>query len=198
MTLRLVASNPEPPGPSRGGPRILASGAPPSPGPVPNDLAAHLKFGEALIWWGEKDRIDRGPVLLAFGAAVATLALVSAFAPELWLQSWSGLWPPLLALLSPTLFVLARERLAQAAVLVTDSAIVSVDPNDHAIRLGFDSVLGVRRDTLRGGVRLLGPRGAVVRVPAALMDDARAAIASQRATRVRSRDDVDDPFRWMP
>ena len=32
----------------------------------------------------------------------------------------------------------------------------------------------------------------------ALMDDARAAIASQRATRAGSRDDVDDPFRWMP
>jgi hypothetical protein len=197
MTLRLVASKPERAGTAKG-PRILATGAPVSPGPVPNDLASHLEFGEALIWWGEKDRIDRGPILLALGAALVALALVSGFAPELWHQSWSALWPPLLALLSPTLFVLARERLGQAAVLVTDAAIVSVTLDDRAARLRFDSVRAVRRDPLRGGVRLLGPRGVVVRVPAALMDDARAAIASQRATRVRSRDDVDDPLRWMP
>jgi hypothetical protein len=197
MTLRLAASKPQEAGGPKG-PRILASGAPISPGPVPNDLAAHLKFGEALIWWGEKDRIERGPVLLAFGAAVLTLGLVSGFAPELWRQPWPSLWPPLLVLLSPTLFVLARERLAQAAVLVTDAAIISIDPDDRAARLAFDAVLGIRRDPLRGGMRLLGPRGVVVRVPAALMDDARAAIASQRTTRVRSREDLDDPARWMP
>lgn len=197
MTLRLAASKPREEGPPKG-PRILAVGAPVSPGPIPNDLARHLKFGEALIWWGEKDRIDRGPVLLAFGAAVLALGLVSGFAPELWHQSWSALWPPMLALLSPTLFVLMRERLAQAAVLVTDAAVVSIDNDDRAARLAFDAVAGVRRDVLRGGVALLGPRGVIVRIPAALMDDARAAIATQRTTRVRSRDDVDDPTGWMP
>jgi hypothetical protein len=198
MTLRLVASNPEPKGAPSEGPRILAMGAPVSPGPIPNDLARHLKFGEALIWWGEKDRVDRGPVLLAFGAALLALALVSGFAPELWSQPWSSLWPPLLALLSPTLFVLTRERLAQAAVLVTDAAVVSIDRDDRAARLAFDAVAGVQRDALRGGVRLLGPRGTVVRIPAVLMDDARAAIASQRTTRVRSRGELDDPTGWMP
>lgn len=197
MTLRLAASTPDD-GSGGKGPRILATGAPASPGPVPNDLARHLEFGEALVWWGEKDRIDRGPVLLAFGAAMIALLLVSGFAPELWRQSWSGLWPPLLALLSPTLFVLARERITQAAVLVTDSAIISIDPDDRASRLSFDAVKTVRRDPLRGGMRILGARGVLVRVPAALMDDARAAIASQRATRVRSHDDIDDPMRWMP
>jgi hypothetical protein len=197
MTLRLVASKPREEGGPKG-PRILAVGAPISPGPIPNDLARHLKFGEALIWWGEKDRIEYGPILLAFGAAALALALVTGFAPELWHQPWSGLWPPLLALLSPTLFVLIRERLAQAAVLVTDSAVISIDPDDRAARLAMDAVSGIRKDVLRGGVQLLGPRGVVVRIPAALMDDARSAIATQRATRVRSRDRVDDPTGWMP
>lgn len=196
MSLRLAASNPESGDDS--GPRILAKGAPPSPGQVPNDLAAHLRFGEALVWWGEKDRIDRGPVLVALGAAAVALLMVSAFAPELWHQPWSALWPPLLALLSPTVFVLVRERLSRRAVLVTDGAIVSVEPDDRASRLAFDAVVAVRRDPLRGGLRLLGARDLVVRVPSSLMDDARAAIASQRATRIRAGHELDDPTGWMP
>ena len=49
MTLKLAASNPDPePSAAGQGPRILAPGAPPSPGPVPNELAQHLSFGEAL------------------------------------------------------------------------------------------------------------------------------------------------------
>ena len=42
MTLKLAASNPDPePSAAGQGPRILAPGAPPSPGPVPNELAQH-------------------------------------------------------------------------------------------------------------------------------------------------------------
>lgn len=195
MSLRLVESKA---GESKDGPRILATGAPPSPGPIPNELAQHLHHGEALVWWNEKDSIDWGPVLLAFGAAAAALLLVSGFAPEFWQQPWSGLWPPLLALASPTLFVLLRERLSRRALLVTDSAIVSVDPDGQTQRLAFAAVAAVQRDWLRGGIRLLGPRATLIRIPATLADDTRKAVASASSSTIRSERQIDDPSGWMP
>ncbi|MBX7078371.1 MAG: hypothetical protein K1X88_04220 [Nannocystaceae bacterium] len=179
------------------GARILAHGAPPSPGVVPLDLARHLEFGEALVWWGEKAEIERAPIVLGGGLVVIALALVSLLAPEFWLQPLSSLWQPLLAVCLPLLFALVRERLSRRAVLVTDTAVVEVDPAGRSQRLGFDNVRAVRRDMLRGGIALHGAR-ASVRIPSILVDDARAAIASQRRSRVRTGAGVDDPTGWLP
>ncbi|MCX4242113.1 hypothetical protein [Paraliomyxa miuraensis] len=199
MTLQLVSSNPTPDGGSGGprGPRILAPGAPPSPGPVPNDLARHLVFGEALVWWDEKDRTHVGPVALVFVAALAILGFVSVLAPHFWLQPWRELWKPIAALLSPAALVLLRERANQRAVLVTDAGIIGVDRHGHAERLPLEAITAVRRDVLRGGLVLEGKRGRV-RVPPSLLDDARQAIASQRRGRVRAPGSIDDPTRWLP
>ena len=101
---------------------------------MPTDLARHLTFGEALVWWGDKDRIDFGPVGLVFAAAVAILGFVSVLAPEFWLQPWSELWKPVAALLSPAALVLVRERLSQRAVLVTDVSITEIDRSGQAQR----------------------------------------------------------------
>ncbi|MCA9706869.1 MAG: hypothetical protein KDK70_13535 [Myxococcales bacterium] len=195
MTLRLAASNDAPEGP--GGPRILAPGAPPSPGPVPSELARHLTFGEALVWWGDKDRIHFGPIVLVLVAAVSILGFVSLLAPEFWLQPWEELWKPVAALLSPCALVLVRERLNQRAVLVTDTSITEVEPRGEAQRLALDGIVAVRRDLLRGGLVLLGRRGRV-RIPPSLLDDAHQAIASQQRGRVRAAGSVDDPTGWLP
>lgn len=177
--------------------RILAAGAPPSASTVPLDLARHLEFGEVLVWWGEKDRIEPIPVALAGGLAVVALALVSIFVPEFWAQPLSALWQPLLAICAPLLFVLFRERASRGAVLVTDNGIVEVTPTGRAVRLGFDNVRAVRRDVLRGGIRLDGARMSV-HVPGPLVDPTRAAIESQRKSRVRTGATIDDPLRWLP
>lgn len=196
MTLELVSSNPSPP-PGGGGPRILAPGAPPSPGPVPGDLARHLVFGEALVWWDEKDRVHFGPIGLVIVAAVAILGFVSVLAPQFWLQPWDELWKPVAALLSPAILVLLRERFNQRAVLVTDVGIIDVDRQGRVGRLAFDAITSVRRDALRGGIVLEGKRGRV-RIPPSLLDDAHQAIASQRRNRVRATTEIDDPMRWLP
>jgi hypothetical protein len=195
MTLELASSNPSPTG--GGGPRILAPGAPPSPGPVPSDLARHLVFGEALVWWDEKDRIRLGPVALVVGAAVAILGFVSVLAPSFWLQPLSDLWKPVAALLSPAALVLLRERMDQCAVLVTDVGIIGIERSGRVGRLAFDAIESVRRDALRGGIVLEGKRDRV-RIPPALADDAHQAIASQRRGRLRAATHVDDPMRWLP
>ncbi|MEM9459237.1 MAG: hypothetical protein AAGF11_33975 [Myxococcota bacterium] len=201
MTLQLVASNEPPPEGDGGhdrGPRILAPGAPPSPGPIPSDLAQHLKFGEALVWWDEKDRIRFGPIGLVLAAAISILGFVSLFAPEFWLQPWSELWKPIAALLSPSALVLLRERINQRAVLVTDASITDVDPRGQSERLALDAITTVRRDTLRGGIVLSGRRGRV-RIPPSLLDDAHHALASQRRLRPRATThSIDDPSGWLP
>lgn len=196
MTLQLASSNPSPPA-GGGGPRILAPGAPPSPGPVPSDLARHLVFGEALVWWDEKDRILFGPLALVAAAAVAILGFVSVLVPSFWLQPWGELWKPVAALFSPALLVLLRERLNQCAVLVTDVGIIGVDPSGRVGRLAFDAIETVRRDVLRGGILLEGKRGRV-RIPPSLADDAQQAIASQRRNRLRGATIIDDSMKWLP
>lgn len=198
MTLELVSSSPNPaPGGSSGGPRILAPGAPPSPGPLPSELSRHLVFGEALVWWDEKERVHLGPVAMVVGAGVAILGFVSVLAPSFWLQPLGELWKPVAALFSPALLVLLRERLNQCAVLVTDVGIIGVDPSGGVQRLALDGIAAVRRDVLRGGLLLEGPRGRV-RIPPSLMNDAQQAIASQRRSRPRAAAQVDDPMRWLP
>jgi hypothetical protein len=194
MTLEVLPGGKPPHEPNR---RILAAGAPVSPSQVPLDLARHLEFGEALVWWGEKDRIEPGPVALAGGLLVGALALVTLFVPEFWAQPLASLWQPLAAICAPLVFVLVRERASRGAVLVTDSTIVEVGPTGRSSRLAFDNVRAVRRDLLRGGIRLDGARVSV-HVPAALVDATRAAIESQRRTRVRTGATIDDPTGWMP
>lgn len=195
MSLRLVASNDSVPDGT--GPRILAPGAPPSPGPIPTELARHLVHGEALVWWGVKDRIRFGAVGLVLAAAISILGFVSLFAPEFWLQPLAELAKPIAVLLSPAAFVLLRERINRRAVVVTDSAIVDMDLRGQANRIPFDGIAAVRRDFLRGGVILEGRR-AQVRIPPSLSDDAHQAIASQRRNRVRGSSAVDDPQGWLP
>jgi hypothetical protein len=177
--------------------RILAPGAPPSPSVVPLELARHLELGEALVWWNEKLHYERAPIVLGAGLVVVALTLVTVLASEFWAQPLSGLWQPLLAICAPLLFAILRERLSRRSILVTDTAILEVDMSGHAQRLGFDNVRRVRRDLLRGGLRLEGTRAAV-RIPSLLVDDARAAIESQRRGRVRTREGLDDPIGWLP
>lgn len=177
--------------------RILAAGAPPSPSVVPLDLAKHLEFGEALAWWGDKSHMERAPIAVAGTLVGVALVLVTAFAPEFWLQPLDQLWQPLLAVSLPLWFALVRERLSRRAVLVTDTSILEVDMAGRGARLAFDNVRSVRRDLLRGGLRLDGAR-ASVRIPSVLVDDARQAIASQRRGRVQTREGLDDPMRWLP
>ncbi len=177
--------------------RILAAGAPPSPSVVPLDLARHLEFGEALVWWGEKQTMQRGPIALAAGLAVIALVGVTLLVPEFWDQPLAGLWQPLAAICSPLAFALLREHLSRRAVLVTDTSVIEVGMDGRGARLGFDNVRRVRRDLLRGGLRLEGARAAI-RIPASLVDDARQAIASQRRGRVTTRAELDDPTGWLP
>lgn len=196
MPVKLAVSNPDPQLDGQG-PRILAPGAPPSPGPIPTDLAQHLSFGEALVWWDEKDRIHYGPVGLVLLAVLAILAFVTLLAPEFWQQPWSEMAKPIAALLSPAALVLLRERINQRAVMVTDTAIIGIDPGGRAERLGFEGIASVQRDVLRGGLVLQG-RGGRVRIPPSLLDDAHKAIASQRRNRVRGSGSVEDPTGWLP
>jgi hypothetical protein len=179
------------------GKTILAPGAPPSPGRPDNALAVHLEHGEVLAWWGAKERIQYVLVLITLGATAVALGLVSAFAPELWARPLSGLWAPLLALLSPTLFVLVREWLSRGALMVTDGAIVEVDRHGTVHRLPLHGIQEIRRDWLRGGVRLIGRRHEV-RVCPELMDDARVAVGSRLRNVVRGASEVVDPLGWLP
>jgi hypothetical protein len=177
------------------GRRILAPGAPPSEGPIPNELAQHLRHGEVLAWWGRKESIQLGPIALTLGAAAFVLAFASAFAPELWAGGWSSMWTPVLALLSPTIFVLMREWAGRGAVLVTHEAVIEVEPGGRAHRIGLGAIQAVRRDWLRGGVRLIGSRQ-LVRIAPMLMDDTQAAIASRLRGLVRGSA-PDDPLGWL-
>lgn len=191
MTLRVIDGG----GGGGDGRRVLAPGAPASEGPIPNALAQHLHHGEVLAWWGRKSSIQLGPIAFTLGIAVIALAAASAFAPSLWANGWSNMWGPVLALLSPTLFVLAREWWGRGAVLVTHEAVIQVEPDGRVQRLSLGAIQAVRRDWLRGGVRLLGPRSQV-RIPPMLMDDTRAAITSRLRGMVRSTE-PDDPTRWL-
>lgn len=194
MTLQVLKGGKPESEPDR---RILAPGAPPSPSVVPLELARHLELGEALVWWNEKLHMERAPIIMGGALVAIALTLVTVLAPEFWAQPFSGMWQPLLAVCAPLIFAIVRERLSRRSVLVTDNAIVEVDLSGHAQRLGFDNVRSIRRDLLRGGIRLDGAR-ASVRIPAMLIDDARAAIESTRRGRVRTREGLDDPTGWMP
>jgi hypothetical protein len=197
MSMKLVVDN------QSGGPddeerrRILAPGAPPSPGKLPNNLAAHLKHGEILAWWGAKEDIQRGLVLMTLAACLVALGLVSIVAPSFWSGPWSSRAGPLLALLAPAAFVFVREWLGRQAILVTGEAIIEVDRAGRAQRLPLTGIVAVRRDWLRGGIRLLGRRHQV-RIGGELAAEARQAIASRLRGTVRAATEIDDPLKWLP
>jgi hypothetical protein len=178
------------------GGRVLAPGAPLSPGSCPNDLAQHLEHGEVLVWWNEKSRIQFGLAGITLGAAAVALLLVTGFAPTFWSQPISGLWKPVLALLSPTLVVLAREWTSRTALLVTDNAIIEVPRGGGARRLALPRIVSVKRDWLRGGLRLAGPN-TTIQVPTSLMEDAGKAVRSRLRGRLRVPEGVSDPLRFL-
>lgn len=180
--------------------RVLAPGAPPSPGPCPNDLAQHLQHGEVLVWWSEKAGIQFGLAGITLAAAAVALLLVTGFAPDFWSQPLLELWKPVLALLSPTLVVLAREWMSRTALLVTDNAIIEVPRGAGPRRLSLTQIVSVKRDWLRGGLRVDGPRS-TLRVPTSLMEASGKAVRSRLEGRLRgSQSDgasVSDPLRWL-
>lgn len=180
-----------------GGPRSLAPGAPPSPGTAPLEIARHLRLGEALVWWDAKAGFDLRPLAWIGGISAAVLLVASLLAPEFWQQPLSELWRPIAVLLSPMLLWLVREQFSQRSILVTDTAVLEVPRRGEPQRLQFSAVQRVRRDLLTGGVVLTG-KLSKVRVPAALVDNTRAAIASQRKGALRSQAErPDDPLRFM-
>lgn len=177
--------------------RVLAPGAPPSPGTAPIEIARHLRMGEPLVWWDAKAGLDLRPLAWIGAICAAVLLVVSVLAPEFWAQPLAELWRPIAVLLSPMLVWLVREQLSQRAILVTDTAILEVPRRGEPQRLQFSAVQRVRRDLLTGGVVLQG-KLSKVRVPAALADRTRAAIASQRRNALRSASErPDDPLRFM-
>ena len=185
----VVKDMPEEPG------RRLAPGAPLSPGTVPLELALHLRTGEALVWWDAKFTLDLRPIFVVLGACLAILLGITAIAPGFWNQPWEDLWPPVAALLSPALLLLLREQLSLRSLMVTDTAIVEVTRSGAVSRLMFSAIRKVRRDLLTGGVLLQG-KDTRIRVPPALVENARAAIVSQRRSVLRGETaQPDDPLR---
>lgn len=178
------------------GDKILAPGAPPSPGPCPNDLAQHLNHGEVLAWWGEKSGIQFGLAAITLGAAAVALLLVTGFAPSFWAQPPAQLWRPLLVLLSPTLAVIVREWLSRRAVLVTGVAIIEVPRRGAPARLNLSGIVRVRRDWVRGGLTVEGSNTRV-HVPTSLIEDAGKAVRSRLRGRARPPSREADPLRWL-
>ncbi len=178
--------------------RRLAPGAPLSPGTVPLELALHLRTGEALVWWDAKAEVDPRPALVVVAACVVVLLAITLIAPDFWAQPLEDLWPPVAALLSPALLMLLRERMSLRSLLVTDTAIVEVTRDGTVSRLVFSAIRTVRRDILTGGVLLQG-KDTKIRVPPALVENAREAIVSQRRSVLRGEAArPDDPLRWLP
>ncbi len=178
--------------------RRLAPGAPLSPGTVPLELALHLRAGEALVWWDAKAHHDLRPAAVVLVACVAILLAITAISSDFWSQDWRDLWPPIAALLSPVLLLLLREHLSLRSLLVTDTAIVEVTRRGAVSRLVFSAIRTVRHDLLTGGVLLQG-KDTRIRVPPALVENARAAIQSQRRSVLRGEtNQPDDPLRWLP
>lgn len=177
--------------------RRLAPGAPESPGAVPLELARALRVGEPVVWWDEKDSIDRGPMIWLLLAGLFVLGFATLLAPELWAQPLTELWKPLVPALAPAALFATRERLSLRAVLVTDSSVLVCDHRGRLDRLAFRNVRRVRRDLLTGGILLEGAQHRL-RIPPALTSDAREAIASQTRHSLQGGEGPDDPMGWLP
>lgn len=171
---------------------------PASPGTLPLELAQRLNHGEPVVWWGEKSQINPRPAMVAAAGGVVLLLLATLFVPELWGQPWRDLVKPVLATQVPAIFLLVREWLGRRALVVTDTGVLDMSPSGAGDRLGFRGVRAVKRDWLTGGVRLVGVRHEV-RVPPELMDETRAAIASQTVHMMDfGSEGPDDPQSWFP
>ncbi|PRP99936.1 hypothetical protein [Enhygromyxa salina] len=178
-------------------PRRLAPGAPMSPGPVPFELATELRAGEPVVWWGRKSRIDRKPIAWLLIAGLLVLGFATLLAPELWDQPWTDMWKPLIPALAPAALLTVREWLSLRDVVVTDSSILVCDHRGRLERLAFRNVRRVARDLLTGGILLEGAQHKL-RLPPALAEDARAAIATQTRHTLRADDGPVDPLSWLP
>jgi len=178
--------------------RRLAPGAPLSPGTAPLELAAHLRVGEALVWWDAKDGYDFRLTMIVFGVCALVLLGATGLAPGFWRQAWSDMWPPLAALFSPVLLLAVRERLGLRSLMVTDTAIIEITRAGVVSRLSFAAIQKVRRDLVTGGILLQG-KDTKIRIPPSLMANTREAIASQRRNVVRGDPrPPDDPLAWLP
>jgi hypothetical protein len=155
-----------------------------------------MQRGEPAVWWNEKMDVSWLPVAVTAGAGLALIALVSVVAPDLWLQPWRSLFWPVVAPLLPAALVFVREFVSRRAILVTDTAVIDVPVVGSPDRVAFRNVRSVRRDLLTGGVILNGEHHHV-RIPPALADDCRAAIASQTRNQIRTSS-PDDPLGWLP
>lgn len=177
--------------------RVLAPGAPSSPGTMPLELARELRVGEAVIWWNQKDTIHWRLVGWVFAAGLLILAIGTLFAPELWLQPLDELWKTVVPALLPAPLLAAREWYSQRAIIVTDNSVIGFDHRGRVDRIGFRNVRTIKRDLLTGGVLLEGTAHRV-RIPPSLADDARQAIASQLRNTVRATDELHDALGWFP
>jgi hypothetical protein len=141
--------------------------------------------------------MDVGAIAIVAGAAAGLLAAASVVVPGLWRLPWAELLPPLAVLFAPAALVAVREWASLRAVVVTDRGVIDVPLRGAVDVLHFSGIRRVRRDWLRGGVRLEGAAHQVV-IPAALADDARAAIREQRASSMAHlAGAVDDPLQWL-
>ena len=177
-------------------PRTLAPGAPRSPGPVPLELARELRVGEPVVWWGEKDRVDRKPIAWMLIISLLLLGFASLIAPELWAVPFGDLWQLIVPTLAPAGLLLARELVSIRTVLVTDSSLLVLDHRGRLERLAFRNVRRVGRDWLTGGVLLEGAEHKL-RVPPQLAEDTRLAIASQTRYTLAGGQRPDDPLRFL-
>jgi len=184
------------PKPSEPG-RVLAPGAPRSPGPVPFELATELRVGEPVIWWGCKEEVDHRPIIWMLIAGAVLLGFATLLAPELWSAPLSELWKPLVPALAPAALVFAREWVSRRTVLVTDSSVLVLDHRGQLDRLAVRNVRRVRRDLLTGGILLEGAAHRL-RLPPQLAEDARAALVSQSRHSLSGSDGPDDPLGWLP
>ena len=176
--------------------RVLAPGAPRSPGAVPFELARELRVGEPVVWWGRKDRVDRKPVAWMLLAGAVLLGFATLLAPELWDVPVTEMWKPLVPALAPAALLWVRERFSVRTVLVTDSSVLVLDHRRRLDRLAFRNVRKVRRDLLTGGVLLEGAQHKL-RLPPQLSEDARAAVMSQTRHSIGGGDGPDDPLGWL-
>jgi hypothetical protein len=177
--------------------RILAPGAPRSPGSVPFEIAQELRSGDVVVWWGRKDRVDHRPILWVLGAALLLLGFATLLAPELWAAPLSEVWKPLVPALAPAGLLLVRELLSRRTVVVTDKSVLVLDHRGRLERLGFRNLRRIRRDLLTGGVLLEGAQHHL-RLPPQLAEDARTAIASQTRHMIPGGERPEDRLGWLP
>ena len=178
--------------------RVLAPGAPRSPGAVPFEIAQELRTGDVVVWWGRKDQIDRQPIAWMLLAGLLLLAFATLLAPELWDVPLAEVWKPLVPALAPAALLLAREALSLRTVVVTDSSVLVLDHRGRLDRIALRNLRRVRRDFVTGGVLLEGAEHKL-RLPPTLAEDARAAIASQtRHTLGSGGDGPEDTLGWLP